>query len=576
MREHLFGFDDAVPSDPVLRRRHLCSLGLSSDVAENIERSVRVHGPILSRWGVPLEVVTLLRNLHAGAWFKVADLETAISSRLGGRQGCKVGALIFNSIYSESIRELHGAMDRLGMSLWLPQATAAFWGEAPELCSAEIPVRDCTFVDDECIFVVKRTACQVQHCAPALIRILSTVFNSFGLNLNWNPGKTEGMLSMRGKHAHRHLLSLLVDGKPSLPGGDPGTVLRLVREYKHLGLVVSVDRSVVNDARKREKDALTSYTPLAARIFGSPVVHVWTKLALMQSLVMSRLLFNAHVLVPTRSWIKRIGSVQMRVLRRIFGDPLVAKPRFSNMRLREQAGWPSVDCLLVRARLKYLRRLLNNRPEELLAVLAWRGRRGPPPWVELIVDDMRCFAQSVLQNKPWLLGDPEAEPLKWSRFIVGMDHDWDMLVDELFFFSSLADKELEAPLSEDHHAKQWVCTFCPTHPRFPSEKAMLQHQRIAHGKQCEARRFVGGTECQICGIRFATRLRCIAHLSDKRRTKCSSKLYLLEPLPDAEIARLDAEAEEARSVARKSGCTVPRAGAQAFRSDGRPVGRPKL
>ena len=157
-----------------------------------------------------------------------------------------------------------------------------------------------------------------------------------------------------------------------------------------------------------------------------------------------------------------------------------------------------------------------------------------------------------------------------------MGQDWDKLVDELFFFSSLADTELEVPLSEGHHAKQWVCTVCTTHPRFPSEKALLQHERIAHGRQCEARRYVEGTDCPICGIRFATRLRCIAHLSDKRRTRCSSQLRLLDPLPDAEVVRLDSEAREARSAARRNGCTVPRAGAQAYRPDGRPVGRPKL
>ena len=157
-----------------------------------------------------------------------------------------------------------------------------------------------------------------------------------------------------------------------------------------------------------------------------------------------------------------------------------------------------------------------------------------------------------------------------------MGHEWDRLVDEFFFVSSLADPQLETLGCETHHAKPWCCDQCPSKPRFPTQKALQLHQRISHGLRCEARRFVAGQDCPVCGIRFATRLRCIAHLSDKRRIKCSSQLNRLSPLPDEVVAQLDEEARLARAEARKKGHTVPRAGGQARQANGRPVGRPKL
>ena len=42
----------------------------------------------------------LAESLHRDAWFAIGGLDTAVTSKTGGRQGCKLGALTFNSAYS--------------------------------------------------------------------------------------------------------------------------------------------------------------------------------------------------------------------------------------------------------------------------------------------------------------------------------------------------------------------------------------------------------------------------------------------------------------------------------------------
>eukprot|EP00959_Pyramimonas_sp_CCMP1952_P356502 7465722-Pyramimonas_sp.AAC.1 len=57
------------------------------------------HGPILQQWGVDDATIAMLANLHDGCWFSAGDLQSVVQYGLGGRQGCKVGAAMFDSAY---------------------------------------------------------------------------------------------------------------------------------------------------------------------------------------------------------------------------------------------------------------------------------------------------------------------------------------------------------------------------------------------------------------------------------------------------------------------------------------------
>ena len=92
----------------------------------------------------------------------------------------------------------------------------------------------------------------------------------------------------------------------------------------------------------------------------------------------TRLLHHGHMLVPPRAFLQIFASVQMRVLRRISGGVKVAKP--------ERMNQTSVDCLLRRARLRYLERFLRTSPVELLSLLAVPVQE-PLPWTKLVWDD---------------------------------------------------------------------------------------------------------------------------------------------------------------------------------------------
>ena len=72
------------------------SMGVSCRAASHIHDYLKENGCLFEQWGVDDELCTvLLRTLHVGSWFSVG-LASAVKYGLGGRQGGKVGATMFN------------------------------------------------------------------------------------------------------------------------------------------------------------------------------------------------------------------------------------------------------------------------------------------------------------------------------------------------------------------------------------------------------------------------------------------------------------------------------------------------
>ena len=67
--------------------------------------------------------------------------------------------------------------------------------------------------------------------------------------------------------------------------------------------------------------------------------------------------------------------------------------------------------------------------------------------------------------------------------------------------------------------KPFVCEHCAD--AFASVRALKSHARRKHGARIEQRFYADADGlCQVCHAQFGSRLRLIAHLSDRRRPKC--------------------------------------------------------
>ena len=89
-------------------------------------------------------------DIHIGPRHGCAlDLDTVMRTHLGGRQGCKFGALIFNGGYSIALSIMHAELSAEDIALRLHEPSGAFWTVPEEDEQDDTDVVDATFVDDE-------------------------------------------------------------------------------------------------------------------------------------------------------------------------------------------------------------------------------------------------------------------------------------------------------------------------------------------------------------------------------------------------------------------------------------------
>ena len=148
---------------------------------------------------------------------------------------------------------------------------------------------EATFVDDSAIALVASSPKALVKAITTLLETLTSTYTKFALKINFQKGKTEGMLRLRGKNSSATLESLKKNGIVGFDLPEPYSDHRLntVEKYKHLGSFISLTEPLMFDAQHRASAALTAFVPLANRIFGSRHMGVLLKLHFMQALVLT-------------------------------------------------------------------------------------------------------------------------------------------------------------------------------------------------------------------------------------------------------------------------------------------------
>ena len=335
---------------------------------------------VLEQIGTHPHIIELLRSLHTQSWFKFGSHDSILVTQKGGRQGCRFGGKLFNLAYAKALKEVVSEIQKDGIAITLKLASGcAPWAALePEPTDASVPIVEVTFVDDEAILLTARSPAVLDKHLARVLDALCRVFRKYNMHINWNKGKTEALIVYRGKFAKKHKTTLWDDGKGGmsdhrsfpLPPSVKGKRLHIVDQYKHLGSIVAASGSLVPEARHRARSAMSSFTLLAGKVFGSKAVALCRRIGLGWSLIISKLCFNVHVwstfVGPARS---SLNIVYMKLWRRIAGCPRFERTTTSDFDVRVQLGVPSIDCLIRRRRLKYLSRISRCGIPSLQALL---------------------------------------------------------------------------------------------------------------------------------------------------------------------------------------------------------------
>jgi hypothetical protein len=537
---------------------------------------MRDKGSVFQQWQVDPKVEALVRGLHTKAWFRVGDNESVVVTATGGRQGCKLGGIIFISVYEQALEQVRQRLRTAGIVLVLKGAGAEpFWSSDDGTWdTSDTPVVEVTYVDDEAAVVVAPSPAALDIAIDILLRSYVEVFSDYGLVINWHKGKSEALLVYRGHHAARHLdarrdcnegLSILV------PGGD-GRRLHIVASYQHLGGITCANCNVVPEVNHRVTSALAAYVPIAGKIYGAGWVALHVRLSLMRSLILSRVLYSVQTLTMSVAGLRKLNGPYMRVLRSIADQRRFGQERVvSDVDVRHMVAQPSIDSLVLQRRLAYYPRLAMRQPAALVALLQTACAADRLPWIKQAIDDLDYVYRNVRRLS---LPPPLIEPHMWVDFMMQEEGEWKRVVECCTFVHSILDASGDAGRADAYRAH--VCLMCDApQPAFASLKALASHQRSKHGIRNPMRAFANvDGRCPICCTGFRTRLRLLAHLSDTRRPKCRDAALAgaVQPLPAKRILELDALDKVARREAHRQGYSHPIAVGTARTADGRRTG----
>ena len=426
---------------------------------------------------MPEHVIKLASSLHDGSWFDIesdAGQSTPIRTSRGGRQGCRLGAVVFNYIYAKALRETRQMLRDAGIILELPHRVGdAFWVSPKDAeqqrrekhePAAEIEaneVVETTYVDDELMMLSTSSPTAMEKAIMVMMDALDTSMRSHGFLVNWKRGKTEIMIKLRGSKAavvEQRLINKRGDDYViALPSGFQ--ILQVVGHYKHLGGIICDDGDMRKEIRARCSAALAAYVPLACRVFGSKSIAVPLRVSFCGSLIMSRLLYNAATW-PELSGpnLKMLNKLYMTVLRKIAGKPRCGgSEAMSDESVRRFLNVPSISCLLVRARLRALPQVLRNGPpclQSLLQVCGGRTNR-QGAWARAVMQDLVKLREAVI-DRLGALGDPCSNSREWMQMIADYPREWKQIVARYTSTSDLFQKvgHCQAHLSESDNLQK--------------------------------------------------------------------------------------------------------------------------
>ena len=381
LREFLMGLPQHIGHDLQSAMLYLRSIGVPEDVARYVLEYLDSNGPVLEQWGVSSKTVHLINALHSGAWFQYGECQSYVLTTTGGRQGCKLGGLVFNGVYALPLRMLEDELATCGMVMRLRLRSDIFSSVSDPPMEN---VLDVAFVDDLAVVLFARCPRILTDCVQRLLKILIRLCSIFKFAINWDRGKTEAFIALRGKHASSVYSTMRQGDKFGIGLDDNAVFLHVVSKYKHLGSETDAKGSNMPYVKHRASSAMAAYAPISVRVFGCCMLELHLRKSLCASLILSRLLFNAHLRVLRPREFAHLKRVYMRVIRRIAGCPQFDETAGTDFDARVAINVPSLDCLLLQRRLSL---------GASTGAHAQRCRSGPIlPWVRQLITDMSVYS----------------------------------------------------------------------------------------------------------------------------------------------------------------------------------------
>ena len=476
---------------------------------------------ILEEIGASTGLQHRMVEYNQDTWANLFGVGCVVRTSRGSRPGSPMADAQFSSLMSKIghilQKQLQGRQEiATTCSMLGIDPTSVIWADDLALI---FPIQDC-----------KRTL----DITTEVMTEAQEVFAARGLTINFKKGKSEALITLCGQGARNERKKAIIH--PFLSMDEKGSYsLRLEGRYRHLGTFQQCGGSLDNELSHRVATTWASFRSIR-QIMTRPTFDLQVKLRLMQSLLLSRLLYGAGAWGQlSKRQIRKLHSCYLGLIRVIVGKVQTKKQihqGWSDQKILAMYELPCIRTLLATARLGYAQRLWCHGGEMIRMILAKEEGRCKTSWMKGLRDDLKWVQEA--QGGEW--GDTLEETCTlwlerkggWKAYIRGAQKRHTLQESLSFRVNAkfgLGNTGGSTAFDED---EGWLCG-CGAW--FSNKRALQVHRHRKHGAFSEIYGMVSGSVCPACLTQFWTSQRLHMHLQyqprDGRGNRCYSMIATL-------------------------------------------------
>ena len=495
----------------------VAALGLHESVMPRLHAYVTEQS-LLRKAGASDWTSRVLAEFSQDSWFAHGGHEGTAIVRSGTRPGDNLADMIFSFLFSEILASLRKRFDAQGLRITLP------WNDA-WLCASPQAIRetspdceakpvDITWMDDLALLVESTQPDELPDKVVAVASATVTECVQATLLPNLAAGKTEAVVSVQGRGAHKVKKDIFRGTDPSLQLRSdiwPAARLRIVPWYKHVGGLIEAGGGFAKEMRSRFGAAWSAFRQRRRQVFMSPMVTHGDKALLFSSLIESTLYYGVGTWPEVKDKaVARFQSVLISMAR------LMLRPTFSLAEAKHISASYALsiarilpaDAAFRVERLRHFGIVISKANSELWALLHHERT-----WLEQIHEDLqwmrnmiRHAGQSADEVSTWeaVVLLVQSKPRRWKHYVrwarksalwqAAWTAESEQFLGLLVRQLRAAGAELPADLRE-RETKE-ACAMCGK--VFPDLRAWSHHAFKVHGRVREERLLVDGTQCPVC------------------------------------------------------------------------------
>ncbi|OLQ11339.1 hypothetical protein AK812_SmicGene4821 [Symbiodinium microadriaticum] len=237
------------------------------------------NGQWLTALMLPPELHRIIAAQLQDTWYIDGNPGTTLySTNSGTSPGSPVADALFAFLFSRFLRGIEAFLQARGVS---PHVAVC----RSKGVTAEAPA----WADDVVILFASAKPADVPTTLAAIGEQVITRLRRLGLTANLGPGKTEAVVSIRGRDSRRVRRALLAADAPSVSLADahgPLPSLRVVPNYVHLGTLLNAELSEVPNLQRRAHLLYAAFKPIRNKLLSNPYLHFHEK----RELILSRVI----------------------------------------------------------------------------------------------------------------------------------------------------------------------------------------------------------------------------------------------------------------------------------------------